>query len=142
MNNQNIAYEVVNAWDAKEIVNLYESAGWWKNSADAWDAIAPLIKGSFAFMVATDGEKTVGMGRAISDGASDAYIQDVVVLPEYQKLGIGKNIINSLTKYCVEKNIVWIGLIAEPGTLPFYEKLGFKAMHGFVPMRFPTKEIP
>ncbi len=50
-----------------------------------------LIRGSFLFAVAVD-RKTghaVGMGRVISDGVSDGYIQDLVVLPEYRKTGIG-----------------------------------------------------
>jgi aralkylamine N-acetyltransferase len=137
-----IAYQMVKSWPVEEIARLYDSAGWWEESEMAKGAILPMIDGSFAFIIATDGDKTVAMGRAISDGASDAYIQDVVVLPAYRKLGIGKKIIESLARYCADKHIAWIGLVAEPGTTHFYQKLGFRELEGYIPMRFPTKEIP
>jgi ribosomal protein S18 acetylase RimI-like enzyme len=67
------------------------------------------------------------MGRVISDGASDGYIQDVVVLPEFRGRGIGREIIRRLTDRCVAAGLTWIGLVAEPGTQKFYETLGFQA---------------
>jgi GNAT superfamily N-acetyltransferase len=133
---------IVRAWRVEEIVALYEAAGWWRDSVEARRAIGPMIAGSFRFMVGTEGERAVAMGRVISDGASDAYIQDVVVLPAWRGRGIGREIIRALTEECVEQGIVWIGLVAEPGTTPFYERLGFRAIPGFVAMRFPTREQP
>ena len=84
------------------------------------------------FFVAVDNKtsRAVGMGRAISDGISDAYIQDVVVLKEYRGMGIGKEIVQNLLNYCLEKNLVWIGLVAEPGTRAFYSPLGFQKLPG------------
>ncbi len=55
------------------------------------------------------------MGRAISDGVSDAYIQDLVVLPEYRGKGIGRKILRSVLAACREHGIGWIALIAEGG---------------------------
>ena len=80
------------------------------------------------------------MGRALSDLASDAYIQDVVVLKPYRGKGIGKKIIQVLIKRLREKGVDWIGLIAEPGTAPFYEKLGFKPMAGHVPLKYEDQK--
>ncbi|WP_342676491.1 GNAT family N-acetyltransferase [Methanofollis sp. UBA420] len=128
-----IALHVVSSWDAGEIVDLYRAGRWWQ---EEWslDGISPLIAGSFCFVVATDGDRTVGMGRAISDGCSDAYLQDIVVLPEYRRQGIGDAIVERLVAVCREKEIAWIGLIAQPGTVPFYERHGFAPMEGHVPM--------
>ncbi|WP_067051652.1 GNAT family N-acetyltransferase [Methanofollis ethanolicus] len=128
-----IALHVVAAWDAGEIVDLYRAGRWWQ---EEWslDGIAPLIAGSFCFVVATDGDRTVGMGRAISDGCSDAYLQDIVVLPAYRRRGIGDAIVERLVSFCREKGISWIGLVAQPGTIPFYERHGFAPMKGHVPM--------
>ncbi|WP_298666007.1 GNAT family N-acetyltransferase [uncultured Methanofollis sp.] len=128
-----IALDVVSTWDAGEIVDLYRAGRWWQ---EEWtlDGIAPLITGSFCFIIATDGDRTVGMGRAISDGCSDAYLQDIVVLPEYRRRGIGDAIVERLVSFCRERGITWIGLVAQPGTAPFYEKHGFARMKGHVPM--------
>ena len=135
-------YQVVDAWPTDAVVALYESAGWWRESAAARAVVGPLIAGSFAFLVVTEGERTIGMGRVLSDGASDAYVQDVVVLPEHRGRGVGAEIVARLTRHCAERGIAWIGLVAEPGTTAFYERLGFRAMKDFVPMRFPTPEQP
>src|SRR5262249_24430862 len=70
-------YRVVRAWPTEDVVRLYESAGWWRESEAARAGIAPMIAGSFAFLVVMEGGRAIAMGRAIADGASDAYIQDV-----------------------------------------------------------------
>ncbi|WP_363054431.1 GNAT family N-acetyltransferase [Methanoregula sp. PtaB.Bin085] len=95
-----------------------------------------LIRGSFAFAVAADiaTGRAVGMGRIISDGISDAYIQDVVVLPEYRKSGIGRDIVSILIGHCLQAGITWIALIAEPGTEKFYLPIGFRLMERHIPL--------
>src|SRR5687768_8596205 len=135
-------YQIVRAWPTDDVVALYESAGWWHESAAARAGVAPMIAGSFAFLVVTEAGRTIAMGRAIADGASDGYIQDVVVLPEHRGRGIGAEIVTRLTRHCVENGLVWIGLVAEPGTTSFYERLGYRVLKDYVPMRFPTPEQP
>ena len=138
---QQIEIKIVDSWPEKEIEELYRVGGWWRNSYDS-SGIKYLIKGSFAFVIAEDKttKKAIGMGRLISDGVSDAYIQDMVVLPEYREMGIGGMIIKTLLNYCLSKGILWIGLIAEPNQDKFYSSLGFKKMKKYVPMKYPTEE--
>ena len=130
-----IAYEVVNSAPTEAIVSLYEAGGWWREDPASRAIIPQMIRGSFCFLVAREpGGRIVGMGRAISDGVSDAYIQDVVVLEAYRVQGIGREIVRRLTERCIAARIGWIGLIAEPGTRAFYEPLGFGALAGYEPM--------
>ena len=87
------------------------------------------VDNSLYTITAVEDDRTVGMGRMIGDGMY-FLIADIVVCPEFQKRGIGTNIINMLLKY-VEDNTPAGGrssiqLIAEKGKEPFYEKLGFK----------------
>ncbi len=125
----------------EDVVALYESAGWWQESPEARRIIPGMILGSFCFMVVRTGEgKIIGMGRVISDGCSDAYIQDVVVLKEYRGSGIGRELIIRLTKACEEKKIGWIGLVAEPGTREFYERIGYSPLEGYQPMLYGRKK--
>ena len=44
-------------------------------------------------------------------------------------------IIRHIIGYLREQNIDWIGLIGEPGTGSFYNKLGFKELKNFIPMK-------
>jgi ribosomal protein S18 acetylase RimI-like enzyme len=123
----------------EEIVELYISAGWWRDvpETDARANISDMIRGSFSLTVARLPEgRVIGMARVISDGCSDAYIQDVTVLPPYRKQGIGRELIRRLTEYCVARKIAWIGLVAEPGTRKFYEELGYGPLAGYQPMLY------
>jgi GNAT superfamily N-acetyltransferase len=133
----NIAIQLVDSWDEVEIANLYRAGGWWREEYDP-EELPRLIKGSFLFAVAVNIKtgRAVGMGRVISDGVSDAYIQDLVVLPEYRKTGIGTQIVSTLVKKCIESGISWIGLIAEPDTEKFYLPFGFHPMEGHIPLIF------
>ena len=126
-----LSYEIVRAVPLEAVVELYQAGGWWKESQE-WRAVIPrMIAGSFCFMVAREPDgRTVGMARVISDGVSDAYIQDVVVLRSHRGRGIGAELVRRLAEHCVERGISWIGLIAEPGTQPFYERLGFHSFPG------------
>jgi ribosomal protein S18 acetylase RimI-like enzyme len=128
---------LVRNWDTEDIRSLYREAGWWK---EEWDPahLSLLISGSLAFVVAVDRKsgRAVAMGRAISDGSSDAYIQDMVVKSEYRESGIGRQILTTLVIYCQKQGITWIALIAEPGTEQFYMQSGFERMEGYVPMIF------
>lgn len=128
----------VTAWDTEEILALYHSAGWWHDGEDDPAEIPGIIRGSLVFIVALDrgSGRAVGMGRAISDGVSDAYIQDLVVLPGYRGRGIGKAILRSILAACRERGIGWIALIAEGGTGDFYRGLGFGVEEGDLPMMY------
>ncbi|MCC7566108.1 MAG: GNAT family N-acetyltransferase [Methanomicrobiaceae archaeon] len=132
-----IEIRMVTAWDEEAIADLYRAGGWWK---EGWDpsGIAALIRGSFAFAVAVDTEsgRAIGMGRVLSDGIADAFIEDVVVLSSYRHMGIGTMIVSALLERCRSANIGWIVLIAEPGLDEFYTPLGFLRMEGYIPMRY------
>jgi aralkylamine N-acetyltransferase len=132
-----LEFEAVNSAPVEEIVELYKSAGWWQESPEARSVIPAMIRGSYCFMVARalDGQ-IIGMARVISDGHSDAYIQDVAVLENYRRQGVGRELVRRLTQFCVSRKIGWIGLVAEPGTQSLYEELGFGPLTGFQPMLY------
>ena len=117
-----------------QITALYRHEGWWSKTADDPDQVKGIIAGSHLFMVAQKGDEIVGMGRALSDRTSDAYIQDVTVKKEYRSRGIGTRIIKELIRRLRSDGIDWIGLIAERGSHGFYSRLGFKEMPNALPM--------
>jgi ribosomal protein S18 acetylase RimI-like enzyme len=132
-----VEYEAVSSAPLEEIVGLYKAAGWWQESPEARAVIPPMIRGSLCFMVARSLEgRIIGMARVISDGYSDAYIQDVVVLDAYRGKGIGRELVRRLTQFCIARKIAWIGLVAEPGTQGLYEELGYGPLIGYQPMLY------
>ncbi len=122
----------------RQITALYRMAGWWTKNDDP-DLVARIISGSHFFMAAVDEGEIVAMGRAISDGASDAYIQDVAVKKGYRRCGIGAGIIEKLVENLYADGIRWIGLIAEKGSREFYSGLGFEIMPESAPMIWKWK---
>jgi spermidine synthase len=129
--------QLVDEVNEKDFINLYKDAGWWLDEYDKdISFIQPLVKGSFLFAVAFDDNmRIIAMARAISDGVSDAYIQDVVVLKSYRNNGIGVKIINFILQKLQEHGVDWVALIAEPGTESFYNNLNFQKMPNFIPMK-------
>lgn len=117
-----------------QILSLYESAGWWKPGPEAPDEALRLVAGSHCFLVAESKGALVGMGRAISDRAGDAYIQDVAVRPDYKHQGIGSQIVARIVERLKADGISWIGLIAERNSHPFYRDIGFSEMPDAIPM--------
>jgi ribosomal protein S18 acetylase RimI-like enzyme len=118
-----------------QIVGLYRDQGWWQPGDDHSERlVSRLIAGSHCFVIATEGERIVGMGRVISDGVSDAYIQDLTVCPDRRKQGIGQLILQTLLERLHTNGIHWIGLIAEPGSGSLYRRAGFREMVASIPM--------
>ncbi|WP_321416028.1 GNAT family N-acetyltransferase [uncultured Desulfobacter sp.] len=115
---------------------LYQDAGWWHDEYKTTDEFLRRIPEKSALFAGVFLEKKlIGMGRALSDLCSDAYIQDVVVLSDYQKLGIGSMIVKFLVEELKKRGVDWIGLIGEPGTRSFYEHLGFRRMKDYIPFK-------
>ncbi|MDL2286112.1 GNAT family N-acetyltransferase [Desulfococcaceae bacterium OttesenSCG-928-F15] len=119
--------------DGHEILRLYTEAGWWPEETSL-EALEKLIRGSYLFLVVLEDVEIIGMGRVISDGVSDAYIQDVTVRKDFRGKGLGALIIKDLCKRLFSDGINWVGLIAEKGSHPFYENLDFVQMPGSIPM--------
>jgi len=117
-----------------QIIDLYRMADWWTDGIDTPDQIERIIAGSHCFCIAVIGDNLIGIGRAISDGVSDAYIQDITVNEAFRRRGIASRIVDELVKRLQKDGLGWIGLIAERGTEQFYVRLGFAAMANSKPM--------
>lgn len=72
----------------------------------------------------------VGMGRLVGDGAMYWYLQEIIILPQFQRKGIGTMIVEHLVDYAKANSITGkfttIGGVSAKGKEPFYEKMGFE----------------
>ena len=107
---------------AAAVRRLYDGAGWWPEWGFA--GIERAIAASIA-VGAWDGERLVGFARAISDGEHRAYIEDVVIDPEYRGRRIGEQIVAVLVEAIGDVHIV--SLFCEPERVEFYGRNGFRA---------------
>ena len=113
--------------DIKSISSLYESAGWFDYNEEL-EKLEEAFKNSLKIISAWHEEKLIGLIRVVGDGLTIIYIQDIVVLPEYQGNGIGRGLIYSvLDEY---KDVKQKILISEDkdSSIEFYKNIGFKSI--------------
>jgi ribosomal protein S18 acetylase RimI-like enzyme len=137
-----VEFSIVKEADPQQIKELFVEGGWWNDENDKIEFfVDSLIKCTFLFAVAKYDGRIVGMGRVLSEGMSDAYIQDVVVLKDFRKQGIGGGIIRLLLKELLARKISWIGLISVPGAENFYKEIGFEVMKDYTPFIYKKKDV-
>lgn len=106
--------------------SLFETTGWNTKYELTKDELYFALKNSWYCISIYDQNNLVGFGRIISDGIVHALILDVIVLPEMQGEGMGKEIMNKLILKCKKHNIRDIQLFCAKDKAGFYEKLGFE----------------
>jgi ribosomal protein S18 acetylase RimI-like enzyme len=107
--------------DLDQLKRLFESVGWHARSSDR-KRLTQIVFGSMYVTYAKDAEKLVGFARAISDGASNAYVSTVVVDEHYRHRAIGSALIEKLLH---GKDGIQFVLHADPKVHAFYKQIGF-----------------
>ena len=71
-----------------EVLDLYASVGW-TNYVNDPEMLRRAFENSLCTLAAYDGERLAGVVRAVGDGASVVFMQDLLVHPEYRRQGVG-----------------------------------------------------
>ena len=120
-----IDYQVVERKPtAEELSELRQSVGWISRDLEAYEKG---LQNSLYGVCVLVKEKVIGTARVVGDGSTCFYIQDVIVKPEYQRMGIGSEMMKKVMGF-IEKNACHgavIGLMAAKNKEGFYEKYGF-----------------
>lgn len=110
----------------EEFNNLTEAVDWGTRENKI---IEEALKNTLYSLCVYDENKLIGYGRIIGDKTIFLYIQDIMVIPEYQGKKIGTGIMNKLIEKINEYKKVnpeirtYLG--ASKGKESFYEKFGF-----------------
>ena len=110
-----------------DVLHLYQAVGW-TNYTNQPQMLEQSLAHSLAIYVARDGEKIVGLVRLVGDGFSSVFVQDLIVLPSYQRQGIGSDLMKeALGDY---KDAYQVQLVTDQTekTLGFYRSLGFETL--------------
>ena len=111
------------AW---EYSDLTEAVGWGREPDHLIDE---MFENTLYSVCAYDGEKMVGFARIVGDGILFAYIQDVMVLPEYQGQHVGSclraYILGEISRRTVISPNIRTYLGASEGKEDFYRRFGF-----------------
>ena len=112
------------ALDFDAILPLYAAVGW-TNYTENPEMLRRAYENSLLILGAFEADRLVGVLRAVGDGYSVVFIQDLLVLPEYQRQGIGTRLLRAvLDRY---PDVYQTELMTDntPQSLAFYRSIGF-----------------
>ena len=123
-------YKDIKEFRPEELQDLFLSVDW--SSGHYPNKLVVAMRNSSTVFTAWDGDKLVGLINALDDGIMTAYIHYLLINPEYQGKGIGKELVDMIkARYEEYLRIVLIAYGKETG---FYENCGFEAGEDKVPM--------
>ena len=97
------------------------------------------LNNSLKIITVYDDGQPIGMGRIVGDGAVISYIQDLIIIPEYQGKHIGSMLIEKLIEYVnsitINNSRMMLCLMCAKGREIFYEKHGFHVMENGAAMQ-------
>lgn len=112
-----------------QILDLYASVEWTAYSKDIPKLLRALEKSSLVISAWED-EELLGLSRALTDGETIAYIQDILVKPEAQGKNIGRKLMSLMLEQLKGiRQIVLMTDIGEPNSHlhVWYKSHGFQA---------------
>lgn len=123
-----IEYKETKLINDHELRPLYESVGW-VSYTDKISNLSTLLTHCQLAYSAWHKGKLIGLIRTVGDGISIQYIQDILVLPEYQKQGIGSKLLKQVIE--TSKDIRQLVLITDASeenkaAIEFYQKQGLR----------------
>lgn len=118
-------YEFDAPVSAAALADLRESVGWNRMERELAD---PRLRSAF-HLCCFDGDRLVGYVAAVSNGVTDAYIQDLMVHPDYQQQGIGRELMQHALQRLRDDGIYMVSIIYGDAALQkYYEQFGFMTM--------------
>jgi len=125
-----IIYKLDKIPETDLIINLYNSSGINRPTIDK-DRISKMYSNSNLVVTAWDNDELVGIARSLTDFCYACYLSDLAVSKEYQKHGIGKELIR-LTKERIGNQTMLL-LLSAPTAMEYYPKVDFQTVtNGFI----------
>ena len=110
-----------------DVLPLYQAVGW-TNYTNQPQMMEQSLAHSLATYLARDGEEIVGVVRLVGDGFSSVFVQDLIVLPSYQRQGIGSALMEKALGDFKDAYQVQLATDQTEKTLGFYRSLGFETL--------------
>lgn len=117
-----ITYKNTHKFSKKELENLFMSVEW--SSGEYPEKLVIAMRNFDTVFSAWDGEELVGLISVMDDGIMNAYIHYLLVKPDYQLKGIGKELVERVKKHY--DDYLRIVVICENKNVKFYEYCGFE----------------
>ena len=106
-----------------ELNRLFASA-WARHRDRPFDAV---LSRSLAYICAFADEQLIGFVNIAWDGGGHAFVLDTTVSPDYQRRGIGTELVRRAAQNAAKAGIEWLHVDFEPQLAGFYRACGFSA---------------
>lgn len=120
-----ITYQINATLTAIEMADIFRSSGI-NRPIDDLDRIARMLANADVLISAWDGDQPIGLARAITDYTYCCYLSDLAVCKDYQKQGIGKELVKVLQAHLGEETSLL--LLSAPTAMEYYPRLGFEQL--------------
>ena len=104
-----------------EIEELRSSVGW-DNNTGPFSVISTRL---YTYFTARKDGKLIGFIDVLSDGIADAYLQDLAIHPDFQRKGIGTELVKNTIRFLQKNNIKCIQVTFNPEHENFFKRFGF-----------------
>ena len=111
----------------EDVLHLYQAVGW-TNYTHQSEMLEQALSHSLVIYLALDGDAVVGLIRLVGDGFSSVLVQDLIVLPIYQRQGIGSLLMKEALKDYKDAYQVQLVTDQTEKNVGFYSSLGFEAL--------------
>ncbi len=115
------------AYNEADILRLYESVGWTAYT-DHPEVLRKGFENSMLILTAYEGDQLLGIIRAVGDGYTVVFIQDILVFPEYQRKGIGSALLQAILDRYSHVRQIELATDNTPKTIAFYKSMGFREL--------------
>ena len=114
-------------YNEPEILRLYASVGWTAYTAQP-EVLRKGFESSMLTLAAYVGSQLLGIIRAVGDGHTIVFIQDILVFPEHQCKGIGSALLQAVLDRYSHVRQIELATDNTPKTIAFYKSIGFREM--------------
>ena len=125
-----IIYKEIHEFTKGNLQDLFLSVEW--SSGHFPEKLQIAMKNFETVISAWDGDKLVGMICAMDDGIMTTYVHYLLVRPEYQDKGIGKELVLKVTE--IYKDYLRIVVVGYDDEVGFYESCGFEKVEDASPL--------
>lgn len=111
----------------EDVLHLYQAVGW-TNYTHQPQMLEQALSHSLVIYLALDGDAVVGLIRLVGDGFSSVFVQDLIVLPSYQRQGIGRSLMKQALEDFKEAYQVQLATEQTEKNVGFYRSMGFETL--------------
>lgn len=111
----------------EDVLHLYQAVGW-TNYTHQPEMLEQALSHSLVIYLALDGDAVVGLIRLVGDGFSSVFVQDLIVLPSYQRQGIGSSLMKEALEDFKEAYQVQLATEQTEKNVGFYRSMGFETL--------------